>query len=889
MPLDPRSRVGAYEIVSSLGAGGMGEVYRARDSRLNREVALKVLPDIFAADPERLARFEREAQALAALRHPHIATIYGIEEKDSVRALVLELVEGDTLEERIKQGALPVDEAARLARQIADALEAAHEQGIVHRDLKPANIKVTPDGDVKVLDFGLAKLGEPGGASEAGAPALSLSPTMTSPALMTGMHVLLGTAGYMAPEQARGKTADKRADIWAFGVVLYEMLTGSRAFEGETVTEVAGAVIHKNIDLATLPPNTPPLIRMVIGRCLQKDPKQRFRDMGDVRLALDGAFTTASASTAQPPNTRARTSWIPLAAASLIAALLAGAAVWALNRSEPVRRESVRFEIPPPAPRSLSPLIDISRDGRMVSFVAADGDGNPKLWVRPLDSPQARTLNPMETTRGLTFWSPDGRYVAMFAGGRLRRVPVDGGPVETIATLTGDFLGGSWGRDGTIVISNQQAVVKVPAAGGEPVPVTLYDEKQQTGADFLPWFLPDGRHFLYLKMAGDERRTGIYVGSIDLEPEEQSQTRIVAAQHNAAYVPAADGGPGRLLFLRDGLLMAQPFDERTLTVAGEATPAAHERIMTNSVLASFAVSSNGTLIYMRSAASAPKVASFDRTGKAEPLLGDAKLERVANPRLSADGRRLALMVEGQVWAYDLGGRPPIKLTFDGEHYSPLWTPDGERIVFEKGGGETRSLFSVRANGSGMPEAIGPEGHFHPFGWAADGRMVAAERTADGSWRLVRFSTATDAEVEVVAANTVPSAAVSPDGRWVAYSADATGRNEIWVRPLAGDGAAVRVSPNGGGEPVWSKNSRELYYLEGNKVMAVPVTMTQEFNFGAPVTLFTAETLVNSQQPPSYDVTADGRFVTLAAEEAPDIPISVILNWTESGGGGPASH
>ena len=888
----PGSRIGAYDVLSPLGAGGMGEVYRARDTRLNREVALKVLPEAFAADPERLARFEREAQALAALKHPHIATIYGIEEKDGVRALVLELVEGDTLDERIKRGALPIDETIRLARQIADAFEAAHEQGIVHRDLKPANIKITPEGVVKVLDFGLAKLTNSNASNVPNDPndpnVLSMSPTLTSPAVMTGMHVLLGTVGYMAPEQARGKAVDKRADIWAFGVVLYEVLTGSRAFEGDTVTEVAGAVIHKTLDLTALPPETPPPLRMVVDRCLRKDPKQRFRDMGDVRLALDGAFTPESATTAQPVAAGHRMRWMPAAAAATLAALIAGGAVWALTRPEPVAREPIRFEIPPPVPRALSPVIDISPDGRTVSFVAADGEGVPRVWVRPIDSTQSRILNAAESTRQPTFWSPDSRYLVMFASGRFRRVPVDGGPAETIAGLKGSSGGGSWGRDGTILFSNQQAIMRVPASGGEPVPVTLFDTARGSGSHFFPVFLPDGRHFLYLRVAPDESRTGIYVGAIDVAPEQQSQTRVVAAAHSAAYIPPTDGGPGRVLFMRDGLLMAQPFDERALTVTGEAVPAVSEPIATTSILASFAASANGTLVYMRSAASAPTPASIDRAGKAESLLAATKIERPANPRVSPDGRRLALIVGTDLWSYDLDGRPPIKLTFDGEHYSPIWTPDGRRIVFEKGGGGGRTLFVVAADGSGMPEPIGPEGHYHPHGWAADGRLVVSQ-VAGGRATLVRFGTQTDAQVETIAAGG-GAASVSPDGRWVAYVADPTGRNEIWVRPLSGPGAAVRISPNGGNEPVWSKNGRELFYLEDTKVMAVAVDAGQEIDFKPPVVLFELTTMARtSQQPPSYDVLPDGRFLMFTTADAPDIPISVVINWAQTETGVPRPH
>jgi len=376
MSIGPGTRIGAYEVVSPLGAGGMGEVFRARDTRLNRDVALKVLPDFFANDPERLARFEREAQALAALKHPHIATIHGIEEKDGVRALVLELVPGESLAARIERGPVSVNEAVRIARQVADALETAHEHGVIHRDLKPANIQITPEGDVKVLDFGLAKMGEAGTTSTGASLDVTASPTMVSPSALTAATVLLGTAGYMAPEQARGKVVDKRADIWAFGVVLYEMLSGERAFPGESVTEVAGAVIHKEVDLAALPDDTPPHVRLVVTRCLQKDPRQRFRDMGDVRLALDGVLMTpVQASGLIAGSGRDARGYLPIAAAAIGAALMAGVAAWWFLRPPAAERPVIRFAVQTPNPRALVPLIELSPDGQSIAFLQNADDG----------------------------------------------------------------------------------------------------------------------------------------------------------------------------------------------------------------------------------------------------------------------------------------------------------------------------------------------------------------------------------------------------------------------------------------------------------------------------------------------------------------------------------
>ena len=876
------SRVGPYEVIAPLGAGGMGEVYRARDARLHRDVALKVLPDHFAADPERLARFEREAQALAALKHPHIATIHGVEEKDGSRALVLELVEGETLADLLARGPLPVDEAVRLARQIADALDAAHEHGVIHRDLKPANLKITPDGAVKVLDFGLAKFDVAGEVVSGGPASLSMSPTMTSPALITGAMVLLGTAGYMAPEQARGKPIDKRADIWAFGVVLYEMLAGTRAFAGESVTEVAGAVIHKDPDWTALPAATPPTVRMIVRRCLQKDPRQRFRDMGDVRLALDGAF--AVEPELQPPpdrRERRRSGWIPLAAAAALGALIAGAGVWTLARRAPASPPILRFAVPAPAPKTSTPVIEISPDGRQIAFVAVDASGSPRVWIHALDTGESRIVTPRDETREPIFWSPDSRYVAFFSEGRIKKVPAAGGPAEAIATAT-LYMGGTWNQDGVVLFAGPAGIMRVPASGGEAVNVTAIG--QGRGAHLLPRFLPDGRRFLYLR-GGVPDTSGLYVGSLDAVPQDQSDTRVLPLQQQAVYAPSASGGAGYLLYLRDGLLTAQRFDADRLTLAGDAVTVLPDEIETTNVFATLSASATGTLIYRRGGAAASRrLKAFDRTGKAETLLGGVALSAPRYPRLSLDGRRLAVVLEGQLWAYDLSGSAPLMLTYDGTHYSSVWTRDGRRLVMERDADANgQTLFSVAADGSSAAlQPVGPAGHYHPHGWTADGELVATHVIDGGlDMDLVRFAPAPGGQPETILSTPARegnSASVSPDGRWLAYTAESTGRSEVWVRPLSGTGAAVRVSSDGGGEPVWSKDGRELYYLDDGKIMAVAADAGAEFNFRVPVALFTSDATVGG--PDGYSMLPDGRFLAFSADEAPDPPISVITNWTE---------
>ena len=903
MPVASGSRIGVYEVERPLGAGGMGEVYLARDTRLQREVALKLLPAAFVSDPERLARFEREARALAALRHPHIATIYGFEEQDDVRALVLELVEGRTLAELIATGPLPVADVLRLARQIAEALEAAHERGIVHRDLKPANIKVTPEGEVKVLDFGLAKLTAPAGSEHAGSPAASasdrtglLSPTMTSPAMLTGTAVLLGTAGYMAPEQARGHAVDRRADIWAFGVVVYEMLTGRRAFDGATVTEVAGAVIHKELDWTALPAGTPPVLRMVLRRCLQKNVVQRFRDMGDVRLALEDAFAVES-SAPGPVAPRGRRAFVAaIAATAALAAAATAGGVWLFDRAAPPPAYPIRFDVLPVTPGTVAPFVEISPDGTTISFSAIDEASQAwRLWVHSLVTGESRIVAPSDYVLAPTFWSPDSRYVAFYSetDKRIKRVALAGGPVETVAESE-RFAGGAWNGEDVILFSDVDGIMRVPASGGKPTAVTVLDRKSGDDAHLGPRFLPGERRFLFFRASGNAERAGVYVGSLDVAPDQQDGRRLLDVQQIAAYA-RGPAGEGRLLFTRGGVLMAQPFDADSLQLAGSAVPVLDQPIFTYSFLPSLSVSSTGTLIYLRGTDASGTPSVVDRKGLSTPIVSGTAPNTPRYPRLSPDGRRLALAVDGQLWVFEMDGRPPIRLTSgDPRAYSSIWTPDGQYLLFERdGAGGPQTLFRVRTDGSGAPEPAGPEGHFHPHGWSADGRELIATRLVDNTTDLVRFGPEAAAPVREVLAtpqNEGAAAAVSPDGRWLAYASDSTGRSEIWVRPLETPGPSVRVSPDGGTEPVWSRNGRELYYLNLTRMLAVSVGAGPQFSFDPPTELFRLNTAtVPGEATPSYDVGADGRFVMIASGDSAEVPISVVLNWSALSGTGAAER
>lgn len=510
------------------------------------------------------------------------------------------------------------------------------------------------------------------------------------------------------------------------------------------------------------------------------------------------------------------------------------------------------------------------------------GAAGPRLWLHSLDSSQSRALPGLDfkTRAGPSFWSPDSRWLGIWIDNKIKRVDLSGGPAETLADAA-NFGGGTWGTDNVILFADLAVgVMRVPASGGTPAKVTSVDASRQESAHLLPSFLPDGRHFLYLRLSTTPAVSGIYIGRVDASPEQQDLTRLLATGSQAVYASANGSDNGYLLFLREGLLTAQPFNARTRTLTGDAAPVLDEPIAVEGGFGMYSASDNGTLVYRAAVSGSGTLVAVNRSGQRETLLGGATLDRAANPRLSPDGRRLALILGGDLWSYDLEGRPPIKLTFDGNKFSPLWTPDGTRTVYEQGGSKGPvSLFAVPADGSGGPaQPVAPEGHYHPHGWTATGDLVVV-RLAGGDFDLFRFAPRPDGKPEVVQANEGLSGSVSPDGRWVAYTADPTGRSEIWVRPVPGPGAAVRVSPNGGNEPVWARNGRELYYLEGDKMMAVGLGLGAAFNFKPAVELFKAAVAVGGQ-PPSYDVMPDGRFIFVTPDETRDVPISVILNWSE---------
>jgi eukaryotic-like serine/threonine-protein kinase len=728
MALGPGACLGPYEVVSALGAGGMGEVYRARDTRLKREVALKILPGSFASDPDRLARFQREAEVLASLNHPNIAAIYGLEEGPAeagphVRALVMELVEGETLAERIARGPIPLDEAVPIAKQIAEALEAAHEQGIIHRDLKPANIKVRSDGTVKVLDFGLAKLAEGSGARQASVAArdaVSMSPTITSPALMTGVGVLLGTAAYMSPEQAKGRAADKRSDIWAFGCVFYEMLTGTRPFDGDDVSDTLAAVLRAAPDWTSLPGDTPALIRALLQRCLAKDRSQRIVDAATVRFVIDQC---KEAATGAPKRRQTAGTWLwPGVAATMLVAFAFVAFVHFREISPPAARP-VRLQVA--MPDNVIPLRGavLSPDGQLLVFPAVSADGVRRLWVRALDGNESRQLPGTDGTPGTRpFWSPDSRFVAFEAYGKLKKIEVATGQLQTLCDIQGNVLGGSWNGDGVIIFgSNITTVMRVPDAGGRAVPVTAASPSANGS---FPTFLPDGRHFLYNRdeRSGDrttDRARGVFVGSLDLK-EEPSARPLVEDAFGPQYVRAGDSQRGRLLFLRGATLFAQPFDEQTLSVTGEAVPLVEQVGLFNGD-AMFSASESGSLVYRAGSLARPsRLTWFDRQGKQIGAVGEP-VDPVAMA-ISPDGSKVAIQnrtVPQNITLLDVSRGVSTQLTFD-RATAPQWSPDGRHVAYRSDDGISQTV----TNGTGAPQVVlQSKGDVLPTDWSRDGRFL----------------------------------------------------------------------------------------------------------------------------------------------------------------------
>ena len=870
MSLRIGTTLGAYEVLALEGVGGMGEVYRARDTKLHRDVALKVLPERFADDPHRLARFTREAHILASLNHPNIAAVYGIEDATPPPKLVLEWVDGDTLAERIAQRPIPVDEALAIARQIADAVEAAHDSGVIHRDLKPSNIKVRPDGSVKVLDFGLAKALDP--IEGVGDGEL----TMTAP---VGQVVMLGTAPYMSPEQARGQKVDKRTDVWAFGCILYELLTARRAFDGENTSATLAAVLHGEPDWDRVPAKVRPLLR----KCLEKDPRNRLRDLGDAMSLVE----VASASSASAPVAIRRIrGWVWSVVA--VAIISAAAAAMVVLRDEPPPEQPTRLQIPLPSGfiNSFIGAPFLSPDGRRVAIVEATAlrPLGRRVWVYSLDSGEWRSLSSIEIGPGGhsgLFWSPDGRFLALKTSGRLSKIDVTSDTSQTLCECAGVMNGGDWGQGDVILFSCNNVVMKISAAGGNPVQLTALDESRKEIGHSFPRFVDD-RRFVYLRQSPATEGSGIFVGSLDAKPEEQPLTRLVATRNAARFARSHDGVRGYLLFTRETALMAQEINLSTLQPTGDAVVA--EEIRSGA----FSVSETGMLAYRTSEPVTGTPVWVDRQGRELASLVQSPLADPLNPRLSPDGGRLALIVDGDLWVYDLTGKPPVKLTFNASNDLPLWTRDGKRLLYAHNAPPPQRLMSVAADNPGdTPVPASPEGHYHPHGWSHDGSELVAviNSYSPTRWDLMGLRDFGKEPprplLRTAAADGEAGAQLSPDGRWLACASNISGSREVWVQPYPGPGQPRRVSTNGGTDPQWARNGRELYYIEqsgANKLMAVPVLKTATFDFGTPTLLFESSYAHLFGGPNSYDVAADGRFLMIKPAPAPSWSINVILNW-----------
>jgi serine/threonine protein kinase len=854
----------------------MGEVYRATDTNLGRQVAIKVLPDTFAHHPERLARFEREAKTLAALNHPNIAAIYGLERSDGITALVMELVEGPTLADRIAHGPIPLDEALSIARQIAEGVEAAHEQGIIHRDLKPTNVKVRPDGAVKVLDFGLAKALGPAGAMS---PSASQSPTVTSPAMMTGVGVLLGTAAYMSPEQAKGRPTDRRSDIWAFGCVLYEMLTGRSAFGGgDTVSDAIAAILGRDPEWNTLPGSTPQRVRDLLRRCLCKDPKRRLHDIADARIEIEEAQREPQGDApALQSAFRRRERVVLFAALSLLTLIAAGMGVLALRPPPPAPEMRLEINTPPTTdPASLA----ISPDGNKIVYVATS-EGRSRLWLRSLESVSARPLAGTEDAH-LPFWSPDSRSVGFFADINLKRIDISGGSAQTLATV-GFHTGGAWSRDGVILFGSgpRSQILRVPATGGEATPVTRVETPQQQLHGF-PNFLPDGRHFLYHVWGSPEAR-GVYVGQLD----ESRALRLLDAD-----LPAVYASSGHLLFVRQGMLNAQLFDPVGLALTGDPFPVA-ERITVASGIsnAPLSVSAAGPLVYRSGSAVQQQFVWFDRSGKRiEEVGGPDSLGAEGTSSLSPDGRRVALTrsVDGNpdVWLLELGRNVPSRFTTDAAaDLLPIWSPDGTRIVFSSNRKGAFDLYEKPAAGaeSERPLLTAQAAAF-ASDWSLDGRFLLYNSIGTNSdsdiWALPREGK--EEPFPVVQTNFLEGfARFSPDGKWIAYDSNQSGRVEVYVQPFPGPGAPLLISTNGGAQARWRRDGKELFYMAlDNRLMAVPITLAATgAAVEAPVPLFPVRMIGPVQGDTKYMVASDGqRFLMDTVREEATSPITVILNW-----------
>ncbi|HZI95476.1 MAG TPA: protein kinase [Patescibacteria group bacterium] len=883
MPLAPGTRLGPYEILAPLGAGGMGEVYRARDTRLNRSVAIKVLPAHLSSNPDVRLRFEREARAVSSLNHPNICTLHDIGSQDGVDYLVLEHLEGETLAARLQKGPMPTAELLRCAIEIADALDRAHRQGLIHRDLKPGNIMLTKSG-AKLLDFGLARATGLGGV----AGDLSHSPTMGQP--LTAEGTIVGTFQYMAPEQLEGKEADARTDIFAFGAVLYEMATGRRAFQGKSQASLITAIMSaKPEPLTTVATMAPASLERIVSQCLAKDPDDRWQSAGDLKRELRwiseaGSGAVAPITVVARRNNREPLAWM-IAVILALAAVALGAVL--LRRPAPAEPLSYRFSIPPPDKAIFDLTLAFSPDGRRLAFVASL-EGRRLLWLQSLSSFEAR---PLPDTDGATmpFWSPDGRHVGFFADGKLKRIDTIDGSIQALAPVT-DPRGGSWSKDGIILFSpaTTTPLYSIPASGGEAKTVSTLDESKKESSHRWPWFLPDGRHFLYFARSGDKNAEAIYVASLD----GGDRVRLVSSHSSVQYV-----APGYLLFVRDKTLVAQPFDATRLSLSGEASTVAQnvELMGENgpSAYAAFSVTDDGLLGFLQAGSNlATQLTWYDRTGKSADIV--APLAFYDEPALSPDGKHVVMDLTdpkntiNSIWALDLSQGKLSRFSFGkSDDTTPIWSPDGTQVVYSSNTSGFWDLYMKASSGvTGETLLLSSNANKFANDWSADGRYIVYENndpnTGNDIWILPMTGDRKPKPYLQTKFNETHSQ-ISPDGHWIVFASDESGRSEVYVQTFPSPGGKFQISTEGGDQPSWKRDGREIYYIsQDNKLTAVTVNPGSSFEAGTPKVLFNARIpysgLTGSRI--RYCASPDGQRFLLDSipEQSAASPMRVIMNW-----------
>ena len=886
MALTSGTRLGPYQILAPLGAGGMGEVYRAHDTRLGRDVALKILPADLSSDPGRKQRFEREAMTISSLNHPHICVLYDVGHQDGIDYLVMECVEGETLAKRLEKGPLPLVQVLKFGAQIGDGLDKAHRSGVVHRDLKPGNIMLTPTG-AKLLDFGLAKTASPL------AEIATLTAAAAQPAPVTAQGTIVGTIQYMSPEQIEGKELDARSDIFSFGAVLYEMLTGQRAFPGKSQLSVVSAILEKEpAPISTTKPMTPPALDRVIRRCLAKDPEERWQTARDIAIELKWiAKAGVQAGIAAPVVTRRqyreRLAW-GVAAIAIIIALLATSAPYV--RRAPSEPRTVRFTISPPEKSIFvtSPnLVSVSPDGKQLAFIVVDSTGKQLLWVRAVASLTAQPL--LGTDDAFQpFWSPDGRFIAFSTQNKLKKIAITGGPPQTLAAI-GEMVSGTWNREGVILFgpvtqTRLNTIQRVSAAGGTPAPVTTLDSSRQEDFHAWPHFLPDGKHFLYFAHSPNPENNAIYAGSLD----SKDTKLLLHATSFILYSP-----PGYLLFMQGGSLLAQPFDADRLSIKGEALPIAEDvQFYPYNGRAAFSVSVNGVLVYRTGGALSGQLAWTDLSGKELARVGG---DRSASPHfsLSPDESRIAFEMrtaQGRdLWLLDIARGTTSRFAPGLLSAGLIWSPDGNWLTFTASRAGVTGLYQKLSSGAGQEELLLRDPNGQPTDRSYDGRYLLYQthdpKTGWDVWVLPFFG---DRKPKPFLQSEFDESQgqFSPNGRWVAYTANESGRPEVYVQPFPGPGPKVQISTGGGMQPKWRRDGKELFYRidSTGKLMAVEVKANGEFQAGMPRPLSVLSASSASHGMLSgdhYAVSADGKRVltTRQNEESMATPITVVVNWT----------